>query len=93
MIVVTDERGGTNGAQRPMRPFVVLGFTSTHDALEAERVLEAAGLDPVPVPAPASLSALCGIAMRVEPSALHDALRELSSVGIGPVTTTEVEDV
>jgi len=93
VIAVTVEHAGIGGAPRSMRPFMVLGFASTHDALEAERVLEAAGLDPVPVPAPPAVSALCGIAMRVEPAALREALEVLSAEGIGPVTTTEVEDV
>lgn len=78
---------------RRTRPFVVLSFASTHDALEAERILEAAGLDPVPVPAPPAVSALCGIAMRLEPPALHAALEVLSAQGVEPVQTVEVQDV
>jgi hypothetical protein len=51
--------------ERKKRPFAVLGFGSTHDALDAERLLDDMGLEVVPIPTPKSIGALCGIALRL----------------------------
>ena len=51
---------------RTPRRFKVLGFASTHDALDAEALLLDLGIDVVPIPAPKTLGTLCGIALRLE---------------------------
>lgn len=73
--------------------FVVLGFESTHDALAAEDLIKRAGIPVVPIPAPPTLSALCGIAMRLEPSHVIDAERVLDEGGIRPCARTRILDV
>ena len=78
---------------REPRPFVVLGFGSTHDALDAEALLEDLGIDVVPVPAPKALGALCGIALRVAPEQAERAEKYLSRAAIKVVGTTRIEDV
>ncbi len=75
------------------RRFAVLGFTSTHDALDAEALLLDMGIDVVPIPAPKSLGTLCGIALRLE---IADELRAsgyLADAGIVVEAHGEVEDV
>lgn len=52
-------------SERGKRPFTVFGFGSTHDALDAERLLDDLGLEVVPIPTPKSIGALCGISLRV----------------------------
>ena len=52
------------GARVP-REFAVLGFGSTHEALDAESLLLDMGIQVVPIPAPRSLGSLCGIALRL----------------------------
>jgi ribosomal protein L7Ae-like RNA K-turn-binding protein len=49
------------------RPFVVFGFPSVHDTLQAEEALKAAGIPAVTIPSPKELGELCGIALRVTP--------------------------
>ncbi len=78
---------------RTPRTFLVLGFSSTHDALDAEALLTDMGIPVVPIPAPKSIGALCGIALRLE---LHDesrALRYLDGAGIGVAARDQVLDV
>lgn len=77
---------------REKRPFVVLGFDTTHDALDAEAVLEADGLEPVPIPAPLELGVRCGIAMRIEPNVELDAKAALSQAGINIASESVVDD-
>lgn len=75
-----------------MRQYVALAFRSTHDALEAEDLISAAGIDVVPIPIPSRSSGRCGIAMRVAPpdeEATRDVLRE---GGIEVVESLEIED-
>ena len=50
-----------------LRTFVVLAFSSTRDALNAERILEDESLDVKVVPLPRHRGELCGIALRVSP--------------------------
>jgi ribosomal protein L7Ae-like RNA K-turn-binding protein len=78
---------------RAPRPFVVLGFASTHDALDAEALLEDMGVEVVPIPAPKSIGALCGIALRIEPDQHERALRYVERAGIEVVGTASIEDV
>ncbi|MRR12050.1 DUF3343 domain-containing protein, partial [bacterium] len=60
-------------------PFVVLGFRTTHAALEAESVLRRAGLDVVPVPTPRGIGHSSGIAMRIPPGQVSLALDALAA--------------
>jgi len=73
--------------------FKVVGFASTHDALDAEALLLDLGIDAVPIPAPKALGTLCGIALRLEPADEKRALSYLSDAGIGVAAHGEVEDV
>jgi len=75
------------------RTFVVLGFASTHDALDAEALLEDLGIDVVPIPAPAAVGALCGIALRVPPEQEERAREYLERGGISIAGSTTIEDV
>ncbi len=78
---------------RTPRPYSVLGFASTHDALDAEALLMDLGIGVVPIPAPKILGALCGIALRLEPADEARALRYLTDAGITVGARGEVEDV
>jgi hypothetical protein len=78
---------------RTPRPFKVLGFASTHDALDAEALLLDLGIDAVPIPAPKILGTLCGIALRLEPADEKRALGYLVGAGIAVAARGEVEDV
>jgi len=49
----------------PEGDFVTFTFATTHDAIAAEALLLRAVLDVVPVPAPKTGKALCGLAMRL----------------------------
>jgi len=72
---------------------MVYGFDSTHDALDAEALLEDMGIDVVPIPAPASISAQCGIALRVPADQAMRAQTYLERAAIPVRATTEIEDV
>lgn len=78
---------------RERRVFEVLGFSSTHEVLDAEALLEDMGVDVVPIPAPAALSAMCGIALRIPPEELERAERYLERAGLKVVNRTQIEDV
>ncbi len=78
--------------RRP-RTFVVLGFSSTHDALGAEALLEDMGLDVVPIPSPAAVGALCGIALRIPPEQAKRAEEYLERAAIMVAGKTLIEDV
>lgn len=79
---------------RRSRTFAVLGFSTTHDALTAEQLLADLGIGVTPIPAPRSLDgALCGIALRLEPSDLDRALELLGRAGIEPSGSSTIEDV
>ena len=75
------------------RRFAVFGFASTHDALDAEALLAELGVESVPIPAPASLGALCGIALRIEPEDESRARKYLERAGVVIKSQGEVEDV
>lgn len=71
---------------------MVFGFASTHEALDAEALLDDMGIEVVPIPAPKSIGTLCGIALRVPPSDFERAQSYLDAVGIIPHATLEIED-
>lgn len=73
-------------------PFVVFGFASVHDALEAESALRGAGIPSVTVPSPRELGELCGIALRLDPADAESAARLLDGAGLPPVATAEILD-
>jgi hypothetical protein len=78
---------------REPRPFVVLGFGSTHAALDAEALLLDLGIEVVPVPAPAALGKLCGIGLRLDPSDEMAAETYLERSGIGVTARAEIMDL
>jgi hypothetical protein len=78
---------------RTPRRFKVLGFASTHDALDAEALLLDMGIEVVPIPAPKTLGTLCGIALRLEIADETRALTYLEGAGIAVGARGEVEDV
>lgn len=78
---------------RTPRLFALLGFASTHDALDAESLLLDLGIDVTPIPAPKALGTLCGIALRLEVADEPRALGYLSGAGIVVGARGEVEDV
>jgi len=73
--------------------FVVFGFDSTHRALEAERLLLAAGVDVVPVPTPPAIGVGCGIAMRIPPEEEDAARATLAAAGIETQGRALIEDL
>lgn len=77
---------------RSLRPYVVLGFATTHDALAAEDALAGAGIEVVPVPAPSMVSAMCGIALRIDPSSEGASATVLRSAGIAIAARVETTD-
>ncbi|HET6498637.1 MAG TPA: putative Se/S carrier-like protein [Coriobacteriia bacterium] len=77
-----------------LRTYTVLGFATTHDALDAEQLLTDLGVPVVPVPAPAGLGhGLCGIMLRVAPDDAGRALTLLGHAGRDPVTVGETQDL
>jgi len=78
---------------REPRPFVVFGFESTHLALDGEALLDDLGIDVVPIPTPASIGALCGIALRVPPQDADRAETYLERAGIRWSAKVAIEDV
>lgn len=75
------------------RRFIALGFSTTHDALDAEALLEDMGIEVVPIPAPPEISATCGIALRLAPLDVDQALVYLERVGLDVASRVEIEDV
>jgi hypothetical protein len=74
--------------------FTVLGFETTHDALDAEALLEDMGVDVVPIPAPpGEMGALCGIALRIPPEQVRRAEEYLERGGIRISGQATIEDV
>jgi hypothetical protein len=78
---------------REPRTFHVFGFATTHEALDAEALLDDMGVDVVPIPTPKGLGAHCGIALRVPLDETERAQRYLENAGITPASTTQIEDV
>ena len=73
--------------------FAVLGFETTHDALDAETLLGDLGIDVVPIPAPKTIGALCGIALRIEVDDEDRAVACLDAAGITVAARVRIEDV
>jgi hypothetical protein len=78
---------------RQLRPFVLLGFPTTHDALDAESLLGDLGIAVIPIPTPQSIGALCGIALRLDPADEARATAYLESAGIAISARAQIEDV
>jgi hypothetical protein len=78
---------------REPRAFVVLGFASTHAALDAEALLVDLGIEVTPVPAPAALGGLCGIGLRLVPTDESRALGYLENSGIEVSARAEIMDL
>ena len=72
--------------------FVVFGFDSTHDALRAETVLLAAGVEVALIPTPRALGTLCGFAVRVPVALRAEAVESFSAAGVAPSGAIETED-
>jgi Putative Se/S carrier protein-like len=70
----------------------VFAFESTHLALEAEDALKGEGLSVVPIPTPATLGGLCGLAMRVPPPQADRAREVLVERGVEPREETVIDD-
>jgi hypothetical protein len=75
------------------RRFVVLGFASTHDVLEAEALLGDLGVETTPIPTPKLIRAGCGIVLRVLPEDESAARKYLDRAGISVAVSGEIEDV
>jgi len=75
------------------RRFRLFGFASTHQALDAEALLDDLGIEVVPVPTPKALGALCGIALRVPSGDAERAATYLERASIEPSKTLDIEDV
>ncbi|MGD8240830.1 MAG: DUF3343 domain-containing protein [Armatimonadota bacterium] len=65
----------------------LLVFDSTHRALRAEEALKAAGVAHRVIPKPAVIRADCGIAIRVAPELLDEALGCLDHADARPAGT------
>ena len=84
---------GSGNVAREPQPFVVLGFPSTHDALDAESLLGDLGIEVVPIPTPKSIGALCGIALRLAPADEERSAAYLQSAGITVSARATILDV
>ena len=79
--------------RRTPRVFAVLGFESTHDALDAETLLGDLGIDVVPIPAPKTIGAHCGIALRIEVADEARSVAYLDAAGIAIAACIRIDDV
>lgn len=75
------------------RPFVVFGFASVHDTLQAEDALKKAGVPAVTIPSPKELGELCGIALRVAPDDAEAAESALALAGAPPRARADITDL
>jgi hypothetical protein len=78
---------------RERRLFAVLGFDSTHDALDAEALLGDLGIEVVPIPTPKTVGARCGIALRLEIADEDRAVGYLENAGIAVAHRSQIEDL
>jgi hypothetical protein len=83
---------GSGAGRHLLRPFVVLAFGSTREALAAEEALLDAGLTVRPVPLPRHRGSLCGIALRLPPEQEATAHSQLAERGIFVAARDEIED-
>lgn len=74
------------------RRFAVLGFASTHDAIQAERLIRSGTADAVLIPAPGALGSLCGLALRVPVAEQETVAALLAERGITPTGAIEIDD-
>lgn len=72
--------------------FAVFGFDTTHEALQAESVLLAAGEDVVLIPTPRALGTMCGFAVRVPLERQDPALDAMADEGLMPTGLIEMND-
>ncbi len=80
-------------SQRKLRPYILFGFVTTHDALAAEEVLKKTGIPVSAVPTPSSLAGgLCGIALRIEPVDSDRVRAQLADRGIDVRAEVEMGD-
>lgn len=84
---------GFGDGPRPTRPFAVLGFHTTHEALAAEQVLLGLRIPVTPIPTPVSIAARCGISLRLVPEDRDRAVAALSGQGIDVQSIGEIQDV
>jgi len=74
-------------------PFVVYGFSSTHDALSGEKLLKQARIACATIPAPRALGEMCGLALRVREGDAEAPMRPWLSAGciqaVGSISSTE----
>jgi hypothetical protein len=78
---------------REPRLFAVLGFGSTHDALDAESLLVDLGIEVTPIPAPRTVGAHCGIALRLALADEDRAVAYLAAASIEVAARVHIEDV
>jgi hypothetical protein len=78
---------------RELKVFAVLGFESTHDALDAETLLADLGIEVVPIPAPKVIGAHCGIALRLDVGDEERSADYLDAAGIVVVARIRIQDV
>ena len=63
--------------------YVLVTYERSHDAMDAADTLQRAGIvGPVLVPRPRTVSASCGIALRMEADVAPRALQELMAAGL-----------
>ncbi len=63
--------------------YVLVTYDRSHDAMDAADALQKAGIvGPVLVPRPRTVSASCGVALRMEADVAPRALQELMAAGL-----------
>lgn len=79
---------------REKRRFVVFAFASTHDALQAEDVLQAVDIPVRVIPKPTAIggAAECGIAVRVPQEDAERARGVLAGGGVVPSAQIQITD-
>ena len=76
---------------RRKRPFAVIAFASTEQALAAEAMFTQSGLPGRMIPIPSQISAGCGLAWKAEPEQEQPLLDALTWSGVGFETHAIVE--
>ena len=76
---------------RRKRPFAVIAFASTEQALAAEAMFTKAGLPGRMIPSPSQVSAGCGLAWKAETDEEQVLLDALQETGIGFETHAQAE--
>jgi hypothetical protein len=78
---------------REPKTYAVLGFASTHDALDAETLLGDLGIEVVPIPVPKTIGSHCGIALRLEVADEERSVAYLDAAGIAVGARVHIQDV